>query len=183
MIGLSAPHAVARIQAMTSKCDFRVRRTEANRASYPQLFCDIETSFWGPTGTEKDKAYVAQGTPGQRALFVMTLFARLVDGGGLKSFFECASFYCSEVTDALSLLQFPEMQQAFAEGLAVVCKGEAPPSDEENGRRMLDALTEDDTGELDAITERFYDGSGVEERLFPYFKKYVDAHPEDFFKD
>jgi hypothetical protein len=38
MIGLSAQHTVARILAMTSKPDFRIRRTEANRASYEQLF-------------------------------------------------------------------------------------------------------------------------------------------------
>ena len=147
------------------------------------MFYEIEKSFWGPTGTDKDKAYVAQGSPGQRALFVMTLFARLVDGGGLKSFFECASFYCSEVTNALNLLQFPEMQHVFAESLAVVCKGEAPPSDEETGRRMLDALSDDEIRKLGAITKQMYDGSGVEDRLFPYFKKYVDSHPEDFFQE
>jgi hypothetical protein len=173
---------------MSSKPDFRIRRTEANQASYEQLFCHIEGSFWGPTGTAKDKAYVAQGTPGQRALFVMTLFARLVDNGGLMSFFESAPFYSSEVSEALDLLQFPQMQKAFAEGLAVVRKEEPTPEDDESGRRMLDSLTldsltEDEIRKLDAINRRLYDGSGVEQRLFPYFKKYVDAHPEDFFRE
>ena len=107
---------------------------------------------------------------------------RLVDGGGLMGFYESASFYSREVTEALELLQFPEMQRAFDEGLAIVGKGAPPPEDEATGRSMLDALSEEDVGKIDAITERLYDGSGVEGRLFPYFKKYVDAHPEDFFK-
>jgi hypothetical protein len=173
----------ANIPCMTSQPDYRIERTAANQADYAQLFYDIEKSFWGPTGTDADKGYVAQGTPGQRALFVMTLFARLVDNGGLMSFFGCASFYATEVTEALELLQFREMQLAFAEGLALVCKGKAAPGDEDTGRGMLEALTEDEVEKLDTITKFLYDGSGVEERLFPYFKKYVDLHPKDFFKN
>lgn len=168
---------------MPNRPDFRIRRAEANRDSYEQLFYEIEQSFWGPTGTAEDKAYVAQGTPGQRALFVMTLFARLVDNGGLVSFFKSAPFYSSEVREALDLLQFPEMQKAFAEGLAVVCKEESAPEDDESARRMMDSLTEDESGKLDVITERLYEGSGVEQRLFPFFKRYVDAYPEDFFRE
>jgi hypothetical protein len=168
---------------MIDKPDYRIQRTEANQASYEQLFCDIEMSFWGPTGTEKDKAYVAQGTPGQRALFVMTLFARLVDNGGLESFFKSAPFYSLEVKDALSLLEFPEMQQRFAEALDIVTKGLPAPQDKQSGRNMVSVLTEQEVGRLMQITKRLYDGSGVESRLFPYFKKYVDAHPEDFFRE
>jgi hypothetical protein len=168
---------------MESKPDFRIARTEANRADYAQLFYEIEKSFWGPTGTAEDKAYVARGTPGQRALFVMTLFARLVDNGGLMSFFECTPYYSPEVAEALSLLQFPEMQRAFAEAHTIIFKGETAPDDVETVREMTDALSDDETRKIDTITERLYDGSGVEERLFPYFKQYVDAHPEEFFKD
>jgi hypothetical protein len=166
---------------MTSKPNFRIHRTDGNRASYEQLFYEIEKAFWGPTGTEKDKAYVAQGTPGQRALFVMTLFARLVDNGGLRSFFGSTPYYSNEVTDALNLLQFPDMQQAFAEGLAIICKTESAPEDRDRAEMMLDALTADEVKKMDAIAQKFYDQSGVEACLFPYFKKYVDAHPEDFF--
>lgn len=167
---------------MSKEPDFRIERTAANQADYAQLFCDIETSFWGPTGTEADKSFVAQGTPGQRALFVMTLFARLVDNGGLMSFYESASFYSREVTEALALLKFPEMQHVFADSLTLLCKGDPVPEDEASGQRMLHALSQADIEKLDAITERLYDGSGVEQRLFSYFKRYVDSHPQDFFK-
>jgi Domain of unknown function (DUF4375) len=168
---------------MTETRDFRIVRTAAHQANYPQLFCDIEMAFWGPTGTDADKAYVAEGTPGMRALFVMTLFARLVDNGGLMGFFGSSSFYSREVTEALALLEFPEMQQAFTEGLAVLCKGESAPEDEKTGRRMLGSLSREEIEKLNGITKRLYAGSGVEDRLFNYFKTYVDAHPLEFFKD
>lgn len=168
---------------MAPNQDFRIRHTDANRADYAQLLCDIEMSFWGPTGSDADKAYVAQGTPGQRALFVLTLFARLVDNGGLMSFYECASFYSREVTEALELLQFPEMQRAFSESLTLLCRDNAAPEDEESGRKMLQQLSVENIKRLEAITDLLYGGSGVEERLFSYFTKYVDAHPQEFFKD
>lgn len=168
---------------MESKPDFRIKRTEANRADYEQLFYEIEKSFWAPAGAAKGKAYIAQGNPGQRALFVMTLFARLVDGDGLTGFFECTPYFSPEVVEALNLLQFPDMQQAFAEAHAIIFKGDTVPDDVETVREMTDALTEDEIKKLDAISERLYAGSGVETRLFPYFKQYVDIHPEEFFKD
>jgi hypothetical protein len=168
---------------MSNQPDFRIEKTAANQADYAQLFYEIEKSFWGPTGTDADKSYVAQGTPGQRALFVMTLFARLVDNGRLMSFYESSPYYSSDVLAALKLLQFSEMEKAFEESLRLLCKGEAPPEDEETGRRMRNALSEDEIEKLDGITGRLYDDSGVEDRLFPYFKEYVDAHPEDFFKN
>jgi len=168
---------------MTEQRDFRIARTPENQADYPQLFFDIEKALWGPTGTDADKIYVAQGTPGMRALFVMTLFARLVDNGGLVGFFESSSFYSREVTEALALFEFPEMQQSFAEGLAVLCKGESAPEDEKTGRRMLGSLSEAEIRKLGEITKRMYAGTGVEDRLFNYFKSYVDAHPSEFFKD
>lgn len=163
--------------------DFRIEKRAANLADCPQLFYEIEQSFWGPTGTDSDKAYLVQGTPGQRAFFVMTLFARLVDNGGLMSFYESSPFYCSDVMEALTLLQFPEMKRVFAESLAIVCKGEAPPEDEDSGRKMVHALSDEEIKRLDEITGRIYDGSGTEDRLFPYLKKYIDTHPEDFFKN
>jgi hypothetical protein len=168
---------------MENKPDFRILRTEANREDYEQLFYEIEKSFWGPTGSVKDKEYVAQGNPGQRTLFVMTLFARLVDNGGLTSFFECTPYYTPEVQEALKLLQFHDMERAFAEALAIIFEGKTVPEDIEVVRDMMDALTDDVTRKIDTITDRLYDGSGVEARLFPYFKQYVDAHPEEFFKD
>jgi len=163
--------------------DFRIERTTRNQSDYSWLFYEVEKSFWGPSGTDADKADVALGTPGQRALFVMTLFARLVDNGGLMSFFQSAGFYSREVAEALTLLQFAEMQDVFAASLALVCKEAAAPEDEKAARAMLRNLSEGEIEKLDAITERLYAGSGVEERLLPYFKAYVDAHPQDFFKD
>jgi hypothetical protein len=168
---------------MSNQPDFRIDKTSANQADYAQLFYEIEQLFWGPTGTDADKAYVAQGSPGQRVLFVMTLFARLVDNGGLMSFYESSPFYSSDVMEAVTLLEFSDMKKVFAESLELLCKGEAAPEDSESGRRMLQALTEEEIERLDEITGRLYDGSGVEDRLFPYFKKYVDTHPEDFFKN
>lgn len=99
------------------------------------------------------------------------------------SFYESSPFYCSDVMEALTLLEFPEMKKAFAESLAIFCKGEAAHAGEDSGRRMFHSLSEEEIKRLDEITGRLYDGSGTEDRLFPDLKKYVDTPPEDFFKN
>ena len=167
---------------MANSVDFRVPRTARDSEDYEQLFCDVTEAIW-PDGQEAEAlAHIAQGTPGQRALFVTTLFARLVDNGGLAGFFGPAGFYCDDVTEGLRLLGAHDMHKAFLEGLSIITKGEAVPMDGEAREGMIYRLSGRDTELLDSIDDRLYQDSSVEASLFPNFKQYTDAHPDEFFR-
>ena len=168
---------------MENRADFRVPRTAANSADYEQLFCDVTQSIWPDCDDAEALAHIAQGTPGQRALFVTTLFARLVDNGGVAGFFESAGFYSGNVVEGLRLLEAQDLLKAFLEGLKILTKGGAVPFGGEVTRSMIYGLSDQETEMLRSIDGRLYQGSSVETRLFPYFKRYVDAHPQEFFRE
>src|ERR1035438_818948 len=168
---------------MSNIVDFRVLRTARNSGDYEQLFCDVTEAIWPKSVEGEALAHIAQGTPGQRAFFVTTLFARLVDNGGFAGFFGPAGFYSNDVAEALRLLGAQDLHKAFLEGLSVLTKGEAVPMDADERSAMADGLSGRDARLLDAIDDRLYQGSSVEAALFPYFKQYADAHPQELYRE
>src|SRR3954470_11789536 len=104
---------------MKEPIDYRVPRTEENIASYEQLFCDVTDAVWpiNATPDEEELARIAQATPGQRALYVATLFARLAGNGGVASFFTAAGFYSQVLEESLQLLGAQDMLQSYRDGL------------------------------------------------------------------
>src|ERR1035441_10361386 len=152
---------------MANSVDFRVPRTARNSEDYEQLFCDVTEAIW-PDGQEAEAlAHIAQGTPGQRALFVTTPVARLVQNGGLAGFFGPAGFYCDDVTEGLRLLGAHDMHKAFLEGLSIITKGEAVPMDGEaregmiyrlSGRAFSHRSRRDGHGRADVSHRRTIDG-------------------------
>jgi hypothetical protein len=172
---------------MESAPDFRITRTAKNSADYEQLFCDITEAVWPGDDVVNPVAYIARGTAGQRALFVTTLFARLVDNGGLASFFESASFYSRNVAEGLALLGCSDLHQTFLKSLDIVAldigaNGE-PSGEYDLNRNEPCILSGFEIGRLETMDHRLYKGSSVESQLFPCFKQYVDAHPHEFFEE
>jgi len=168
---------------MADRPDFRVPRPPAGAVDYDQLFCDITEAIWPPDRVTDKLAHIAQGTPGQRALFVTTLFARLVDNGGLAGFFGPGGFYSGHVAEGLRTLGAQDLLEAFVEGLNLLTRGEDVPRDDEARQGLIYSLSGRATAALDSIDRKLYGGSSVEERLYPYFKRYVDAHPQEFFQE
>jgi hypothetical protein len=122
-------------------------------------------------------------TQGQRALYLGSVFAWLVDNGGMTSFFTAAGFYSEDLEESLRLLGAEEMRELLVEGLGILTGGGEVLSDNNARHEIWYNLSDEDTNLLRSVNYDLIQDSGVEKNLFPYFKKYVDAHPEEFFRD
>ncbi len=166
---------------MESSEDFRIPRATTHGMSDEELFWAVIEPIWPDADVEDELKRIEQGTPGQRALYATTLFAREVDNGGLAQFFGNSSgMYAKYVEAGLRLLGAHDTLDTFLEALRVFPDGDVPV-DWETRRKMIDDSLSSNRKIFDLLDEQLYQGSSVEERLYPYFRTYVDAHPAEFF--
>lgn len=170
---------------MKQQSDFRIRRESVKGLSGEELVSAVIEPIWPGAGIhdEDELTRIAQGTPGQQAIYATTLFAREVDNGGLRQFFGNSSgMYARYVAEGLTLLGAHELLKAFSAGTRIFPQGEVPLDRSARNKFVEDAASHD-RNFFDQIDERLYQGSGVEEQLVPYFTKYIDDHPTEFFLD
>jgi hypothetical protein len=105
-----------------------------------------------------------------------------VDNEGLASFFCTAGFYSRDLEESLRLLGVDDMLDAVLEGLRILTRGGEVPADGELRKELWYNLSDPETDLLNSVDLNLYQGSSVENRLFPYFKKY-DSHPQEFFRE
>ena len=168
---------------MESRNDFRISHASAHGMNDEELFWAVIEPIWPDAEVKDELTRIAEGTAGQRAIYATTLFAREVDNGGLAQFFGNSSgMYAKYVEEGLRLLEARELLDAFLEALAIFPGGEVPINREVR-RKLMDDSMSGNRQIFDRLDQRLYQDSGVEEQLYPYFKRYIDAHQTEFFSD
>ncbi len=169
---------------MSDHVNFRISRATVEDFDDDAELADaVVDPIWPDASVKDELAHIAQGTPGQRAIYALTLFAREVDNGGLRQFLGNSSgLYAQTVVEGLRLLGVEEMLGPLLEGLRVFPEGQVP-LDWNTRRKRIYGLSDAESQFLSSIDDRLYEGSGVEERLLPYFGGYIREHPEEFFSD
>ena len=168
---------------MESGQDFRIPRAIADGLSEAELYWAVIEPIWPDIHVKDELAHIARGTPGQRAIYATTLFAREVDNGGLAQFFSNSSgMYTKHVEEGLHLLGAHELLKTFLDAQRLF-PGSAAPIDTELRRRLVDEALSGDRNVLEPFDQRLLRGSNVEAQLYPYFKTYIDTHPAEFFLD
>lgn len=139
---------------------------------------DDDGYFWELMAPAWDDA--GAGTPGQRLLAVTTYLVRDVENGGMhQAAWNRAPAELDEAIAALERLGAAEHAAAAREAVRLLLGGQ-PPATLDERRALLDAADRDEVVErLEPLDERLYD----ERRLWPHFRRYVDAHPHEFFRD
>jgi len=160
--------------------DFRIPRSSVvGLKDEGDYFWALIERVW-PEEAVGELERLKSATPGQRALYVTTLFVREVDNGGLDQFFSNSSgMYASEVRKAFRLLGADEHAAAFEKAIKIF-PGGRPPLDQEDRQNLLEDIPE---ARRRAFFEPLEQDLYGEHRLWPYFQKYVDMHPNEFFLD
>jgi hypothetical protein len=154
-----------------SPTESRRARTELRHVADDEYFWELMAPAWDdPSG----------GTPGQRALAVTTYLVRDVENGGLhQALWNRTAEELAEALDALDRLG-ASGHAAAVRAAATLLLGDRPPAELEARRAALgDRVAEWALARLEALDQQVYD----ETRLWPYYRRYIDAHPAEFFRD
>jgi hypothetical protein len=160
--------------------EFRIPRSIVDGLDEAEFFWALIEPVWPDASIEDELAHIALATPGQRALYVVTLCIREVCNGGLDQFFfNSSGMYADEVRKALRLLGANEYAAAFENALKVF-PGARVPVDQDDRQNILETIPKACRKAIfKPLQEEFFD----EKRIWPYFQKYVDEHPGEFFVD
>jgi hypothetical protein len=161
--------------------DFRIPRSAVEGADDEALCWAVVEPIWPDQLYEDELARISRGTAGQQAIYCTMLFAREVDNGGLSQFFANSSgMYWRNALSGLNLLGANEHLAAISIALNVFPRGE--PSLEQSGRKeILNHMNAGQRAAFRSAEDIVYRAGGFEELLRPLWKRYIDAHPDEFF--
>lgn len=164
------------------KTNYRIRRRQIEQLSRDQVRRELIKAIWNDAELEAEAigALWAVLSPGQRALFAVTLLESEVNNGGIHQFFYNSSgVLAQEALDGFALFD----ARGYVELLRKACAlfpGGSVPKDRQQRQRVLEAVSQETTEVL--FDTPFYklcedSVSGIDRQTL----KYLAAHPADFF--
>ena len=118
-------------------------------------------------------------TPGMRALTVLFAFVGDVENGGFEApMYNQSGRWTGEAIDAAHRVGADEHAEVFEAFADIALRGDLAMGDEAREER-LEAMTDEEAEALEALGDRFSELPSLE----PVLNAYVDAHPEEFFRD
>jgi hypothetical protein len=167
--------------------DYRVPKSSIRGLDDEAIFWTVIEPIWPATEADDTLEHISEGTPGQRALYATTLFMREVDNGGLEQFFwNGGGIYSIEVLKGFQLLGMNLNAELVKKAFSFFPNSQVPLDWVERQRYLLSKGYNLSRGShqvdqakafFEPINEQLYG----EEKLFPYYKKYIEAHSEEFF--
>jgi len=162
---------------MTKTPNYRIPKSTVEGMNDEDLFWAVIEPIWPDSSVVDELKHISYGTPGQKALYTTTLFMREVDNGGLQQFFwNSSGIYSEEVLKGFRLLGMSLHAQILEQAFKFFPNGNVS-LDTLTRRKLLDIPTD----QLDAYFEPLDEQLYGEERLYLFFKHYIDLHPEEFF--
>ncbi|PKP59576.1 MAG: hypothetical protein CVT88_05120 [Candidatus Altiarchaeales archaeon HGW-Altiarchaeales-1] len=163
--------------------DFRISQKDINGLSDGDMIAAVILPIW-PSGIEEDELdRISQGTPGQRALYCITLFMREVNNGGIEQFLRNSSgMYINEVLKGLDLVGARKDLEIVKEALKIFPDGEVPIDWDERDEMLDEQLEKLGIAEIEYF-DKFNEKLFGEERFYPLFIEYIKKHEDEFFYD
>jgi hypothetical protein len=163
---------------MKKSKDFRISRSSTDGLDEADYFWALIEPVWPDSSVEDELEHILSASPGQRALYVVTLCIREIDNGGLYQFlYNSSGMYAAEVRKAFRLLGTDEHAAAFAKALKIFPNSRAPV-DWGDRQEILESISK---ARLKTFFKPLEEELYNEYRIWPYFHKYVDMHPNEFF--
>lgn len=165
------------------KPDFRISRDSVVGLNQKDLCWAVVDFIWPDADIEPhyELSRVADGTPGQQAVYATMLYAQEVDNGGLKQFFlNSSGMYWRNVAAGLKLLDASEQARIFEAALDAFPEGR-PSDDRAERRQVFESLSKEQKDDWRAKEDQIYRAGGFFDNLLPYWVRYIESHPKDFF--
>jgi len=158
--------------------DFRIAKATAAGMDDASLFWAVIEPMWHADVDEDVRMELA--TPGQRALYSITVCFREVSNGGFDQFFyNTSGMHADEIRKALRVLGANEHAQAFENSLKAFPRSRVPVDMDER-RALLESIPKNRRlAVFEPEEELFFN----EEGIWPYFRQYVEKHESEFFSD
>jgi hypothetical protein len=157
--------------------EFRIPYSETEEMSEEELFWAVIEPIWPDEFVVDELEHLSKGTPGQRAIFSTTLFMREVDNGGIEQFFfNSSGIYSNEVLEGFKLLGMKEHYETVKKAFDFFPRGKVP-ADWRKRQKYLAKREKKLATFFEPLNDQIYG----EERLYPYYRKYIDAHHNEFF--
>ncbi len=163
--------------------DFRISRIKTRNLEKDDFLWTIIEPIWPSTNNEDKIKYIAQGTPGQKALYSITLFIREVENGGLESFlFNSSGKYINLVISGLALIKAEEHLKVLKEAIKIFPNSKVPIR-----KFFRNLILKMELRKRALTAEEYFDAFNVklygEEILQEFFIKYINENEAEFFVD
>ena len=163
---------------LVAMADFRIiaeaARVDPEWAVIEAIWEELDTPY------EPDPR-LSELTPGQRAIYALRWISSEVENGGFhQCFWNPTGSLLPEAIEGADVLGSPGWAQLLQEARDVL---PAPyPRGHGHRRAALEQLSEEAVAGLEQLDDRLYDLDGAEETsLDSLSRRYIEAHPEDFF--
>jgi hypothetical protein len=165
--------------------DFRVSRSAITSGMEPsEVAWVVIKPMWNGLKTpyEPDPR-LGEATPGQRAVYALTWLESEVSNGGFEQYFwNSTGFLWPEAIEGARLLGASEYE-AILRAAGSVFPGGRPSRNRAERQEVVDHLSAADSDRLSDLDNRFFALLDDRERtLSLYFKRYIDRHPDEFFR-
>ena len=161
--------------------DLRVSRRSVAGFDEDALCFAVVEPIWPDFSRADEREHISQGTPGQQAIFYTMIFAREVDNGGFRQFFSNSmGIYWPAVERGLDALGAEEHLAALESVSRSFANGN-PPARQSERKKIAAGFSKEELENIALAEDRIYNLGGFEQRLVPYWKAYIDGHPEEFF--
>ncbi|MEW6620622.1 MAG: DUF4375 domain-containing protein [bacterium] len=159
--------------------DYRISKSTVKGMNDEELFWKVIEPIWPNSSVIDELKHISYGSPGQRAIYTTTLFMREVDNGGLQQFFwNSSGIYSEEVLKGFRLLGMTLHAEILSQAFKFFPDGKVP-LDRNIRQKFLDIPEDQLEAYFEPLNEQLYG----EEQLYPFFKRYIELHPEEFFID
>jgi hypothetical protein len=164
--------------------DFRIPRSSTVGLSDKDLCSAVVEEIW-PWEGDDELAKLAAGTPGQRAIYTGTVFAREVDNGGLSQFFwNSSGDLYQEVLQGLTRLGASNKAMSLQKAARFFGDEETIPERSIRQAKLDATPREERKARLDPFDDELYGEKGsLEDELLPIFRQYIDRFPDEFFRE
>jgi hypothetical protein len=175
-------YRAAKLRPM-AQADYRISRSSVHGLDDRSLSWAVVERIWPDVSVSDELIHIEQATPGQQAIYATMLFAREVDNGGLQQFLGNSSgFYWRKVVQGLKLLRADEHFAALEVILRFFPNGE-PSLTQLERQAVLQSLGQHQKNSLRDVEDSLYRAGGFEESLVPYWKRYIEEQPAEFFSN
>ena len=160
--------------------DFRISRSSVSGMDDAAFFWALIEPLWPDVNVVDELRHLSAATPGQQALYATTVFLREVDNGGLEQFFYNSSgLYTEAVRVGLRLLGAAQHLAALEAAIGLFPGAQVPVDGEERAKAIQGITRERGRRVFEEMDDQLFG----EDRLWPFFRRYVEKHPEEFFMD
>ena len=159
--------------------DFRIFQASTTTLKDGDFYDALVEPIWPSNEAEDSPEHLALGTPGQRALYATMLMARDVDNGGLEqALWNFEPWFIDLAVEGYERIGAHVHAATVREAIAAFFGNDVPLTLKAR-RRIIKAKARDwIKGTIEPLNERMYN----EESLWPFWRRYVDGHEEEFYR-